>query len=99
MILENNTTKYRTKLSMRAIYSHFHTKNTLIKCTVSNFTRLIRSFSIIDNGEMLLTLSDAYIIDPMFFILGGDEDSHNISDEFEYQSDRITNCGDSCPLH
>ena len=46
--LENNQKKFGPKLSMRAIYSHFYIENTLVKCTVSKFTLLISSFSIID---------------------------------------------------
>ena len=31
-----------------------HIENTLVKCTVSKFTRLIRSFSIIDSASVVL---------------------------------------------
>ena len=37
---------------MRAIYSHFHVEMTLVQCTVSMFTRLIRCFSIIGKSSM-----------------------------------------------
>ena len=52
--------KFRPNLSMRAIYSHLHNKNMLVKCTVSNFTRLIRSFSIIDINHFLLAIFNFY---------------------------------------
>ena len=33
----------------------------------------------------------------IFFILAGNEDIHNISDEFEIRPDRTKDCGVSCP--
>ena len=35
--------------------------------------------------------------DRIFFILAGNEDIHNISDEFEIRPDRTKDCGVSCP--
>ena len=36
-------------------------------------------------------------IDPILFKLAGNEDMHNILDEFEFQPDRTTDYGVSCP--
>ena len=41
--------------------------------------------------------SKAFIFDRIFFILAGNKNNHNISDEFEFQQDPITVCGVSCP--
>ena len=37
------------------------------------------------------------VFDPVLLILAGNEDMHKISDEFEFQSDRTTDYGVSCP--
>ena len=42
--------------------------------------------------------SSAFIFDQIFFILAGNENIHNISDEFEIRPDRTKDCGVSCPL-
>ena len=34
---------------------------------------------------------------PFLFILGGNDDIHKSSDEFEFRPDWTTNCGVSCP--
>ena len=36
-------------------------------------------------------------IDPILFKLAGNEDMHNISDEFEFWPDQTTDYGVSCP--
>ena len=36
--------------------------------------------------------SSTYIFDRIFFILGSNKDSHNISDEFEFQPDPTLDC-------
>ena len=36
-------------------------------------------------------------IDPILFKLAGNEDMHNILDEFEFQPDSTTDYGVSCP--
>ena len=41
--------------------------------------------------------SSAYIFDWIFFILAGNEDIHNISDEFEIRPDWTKDCKVSCP--
>ena len=41
--------------------------------------------------------SSAYIFDQIFFILAGNKDNHNISDEFEIRSDPTKDCEVSCP--
>ena len=41
--------------------------------------------------------SSAFIFDRIFFILAGNEDIHNISDEFEIRPDPTKDCGVSCP--
>ena len=43
-------------------------------------------------GKILLAL-----FDQIFFILAGNEDNYNISDEFEFRSDLTKDCGVSCP--
>ena len=47
-------------------------------------------------GKML-SHSSAFIFDRIFFILAGDDDIYNISEEFEIRSDRTKDCGVSCP--
>ena len=41
--------------------------------------------------------SSAFIFDRIFFILAGNENIFNISDEFEIRPDRTKDCGVSCP--
>ena len=48
-------------------------------------------------GKMLCPHSSAFIFDRIFFILAGNEDIHNILDEFEIRPDRTKDCGVSCP--
>ena len=43
------------------------------------------------NGKKLVTTL------ALFFILSGNEDIHNISNEFEIRSDRTKDCGVNCP--
>ena len=38
------------------------------------------------------------IFDQIFFILAGNKDNYNISDEFEFRPDPTSDCGVSCPL-
>ena len=45
----------------------------------------------------LARLKGPFIFDRIFFILAGNEDTHNISDEFEIRPDRTKDCGVSCP--
>ena len=47
-------------------------------------------------GKLLSALS-AFIFHRNFFILAGNENIHNISDEFEIRPDRTKDCGVSCP--
>ena len=47
----------------------------------------------------MLLHSSAFIFDWTFFILAGNNDSHNILDEFEIRPDLITDCGVSFPLN
>ena len=47
-------------------------------------------------GKILLH-SSAFIFGRIFFILAGNEDNHNISDEFEFKPDSTKDCGVSCP--
>ena len=39
----------------------------------------------------------SYAIDPILFKLTGNEDMHNILDEFEFRPDQTTDYGVSCP--
>ena len=41
--------------------------------------------------------SSAFIFNQIFFKLAGNEDIHNISNEFEIWLDRTKDCGVSCP--
>ena len=41
--------------------------------------------------------SSSFIFDRIFFILTGNENVHNISDEFKIRPDRTKDCGVSCP--
>ena len=41
--------------------------------------------------------SSAFIFDRIVFILAGNENIYNISDEFEIRPDRTKDCGVSCP--
>ena len=41
--------------------------------------------------------SSAFIFNLFFFILAGNENIHNISNEFEIRPDRTKDCGVSCP--
>ena len=41
--------------------------------------------------------SSVFIFDRIFFILAGNQDINNISDEFEFQPDSTKDCGVSCP--
>ena len=44
--------------------------------------------------NVVSTLAPSFLI---FFILAGNKDIHNISDEFEIRPDRTKDCGVSCP--
>ena len=46
---------------------------------------------------ILFTHSSAFIFNRNFFILAGEEDSHNISEEVEIRPTSTTVCGVSCP--
>ena len=37
------------------------------------------------------------VFHPILFILAGDDDMNESSDEFEFRPARTTDCGDSCP--
>ena len=45
----------------------------------------------------VVTTLEPSFFDRIFFILAGNEDIHNISDEFEIRPDRTKDCGVSCP--
>ena len=47
-------------------------------------------------GKMLCPLC-AFILDQIFFILAGNENIHNVLDEFEIRPDQTKDCGVSCP--
>ena len=47
-------------------------------------------------GKILLD-SSAFIFDLIFFILAGNQDIYNISDESEFQPDSTKDCKISCP--
>ena len=49
------------------------------------------------NSCIMLCHSSAFIFDRIFFILAGNEDIHNISDEFEIRPDRTKDYRVSCP--
>ena len=47
-------------------------------------------------GKWCLQAS-SFIFDRIFVKLAGNQDSHKISDEFEFQLDRISHFGVTCP--
>ena len=47
-------------------------------------------------GKMVSPLFSA-VFHPILFILAGNDDMHESSDEFEFRLDRTTDCGVSCP--
>ena len=49
------------------------------------------------NVCLMLSTHAVIIFDWIFFILAGNKDSHDISDEFEIQLDRTKDCGVNCP--
>ena len=49
------------------------------------------------NGEKWCLRLFSVAFHPILFILAGNEDLHQISDEFEFRSDRTTDYGVSCP--
>ena len=50
------------------------------------------------NGEKWCLHLFSVVFDPILFILAGNKDMHKISNEFEFQPDRTTDYGVSCPL-
>ena len=48
-------------------------------------------------GEKACDHSSAFIFDLIFFILSGNADIYNISNEFEILPDRTKDCGVNCP--
>ena len=46
---------------------------------------------------VLWPLSSTFNFNQIFFILGSNKDSHNISDEFEFQPDSNLDCRVICP--
>ena len=66
--------------------------------------RLDQNSGVHGNRKSPLTYNDengvstfSIAIDPILFILAGNEDMHKISDEFEFRPDRTTDYGVSCP--
>ena len=53
----------------------------------------------LDSGERSLPfgLLVSVAVDPILFKLAGNEDMHNILDEFEFRPDLTTDYGVSCP--
>ena len=47
-------------------------------------------------GKMVSPLFSA-VFHPFLFILAGNDDMHECSDEFEFRPDWTTDCGVSCP--
>ena len=47
-------------------------------------------------GKWFLQVS-LFIFDRIFIKLAGIQDSHKISDEFDFRLDRISHCGVTCP--
>ena len=54
--------------------------------------RVIKTY----NGKMVLPLFSA-VFYPILFILAGNDDMHESSEEFEILPDLTTDCGVSCP--
>ena len=48
-------------------------------------------------NQYLVLWPSAFNFDRNFLILGSNKDSHNISDEFEFQPDRTLDCRVICP--
>ena len=57
----------------------------------------LSALSRLKNCCKMLCHSSAFIFDRIFFILAGNKDIHNISDEFEIRPERTKDCGVSCP--
>ena len=49
------------------------------------------------NEENDVSIFSRLFYDPILFILAGNKDMHQISDEFEFRPDRTTDYGVSCP--
>ena len=69
----------------------------------SNFSQIptptpeLSALARLKNCCIMLCQSSAFIFDQIFFILAGNEDIDNISDEFEIRPDRTKDCGVICP--
>ena len=62
---------------------------TLVSMATDSFHRVIM-------GKISLA-SSVFIFDWNFFILAGNEDNHNIPNEFEFRPDSTRDCRVSCP--
>ena len=49
------------------------------------------------NGENIVSTFSQFFFYPILFVFAGNEDMHKISDKFEFQPDRTTDYGVSCP--
>ena len=49
-------------------------------------------------ASSILIRSSSFVFQWIFFILAGNKDNYNISDEFEFRPDPTSDCGVSCPL-
>ena len=81
------------------------TRTTIISRMGSNFDRpltveLAALERLKKKTNMILCIghSSAFNFDRIFFILCSNKDSHNISDEFEFQPDPTLDCRVICPL-
>ena len=64
---------------------------------ISTPTPELSALAHLKNCCIMLDHCSAFIFDRIFFILAGNEDIYNISDEFEIRPDRTKDCGVSCP--
>ena len=80
------------------------TRITTISRMSSNFDQIcpltaeLAALECLKNQYLYCDHSSAFNFDRIFFILAGNKNNHNISDEFEFRPDLTSDCGVSCPL-
>ena len=80
------------------------TRITTISQMSSNFNQIrpltveLSARECLKNQYFVLGHSSIFVFQWIFFILAGNKNNYNISDEFEFRPDPTSECGFSCPL-
>ena len=65
---------------------------------IRSLTAELSALGCLKNQILCFGHSSIFVFQWIFFILAGNKDNYNISDEFEFQPDPTSDCGVSCSL-